>query len=151
YQDLLAGYGYAHAANLRLRTPAAAAAYLAAARARTAAVRAYTVDPGVWGQAASYAAAAYQSWLAVYQAGGDCEAFLAYLSEHLGWLNARAAAASSGEVNGLVALTSDGHLLSFDPAAPGAVTRDVAVTGLAHGDVLHTLVVSPQGTLYGIA
>jgi hypothetical protein len=50
----------------------------------------------------------------------------------------------------LLALTEDGHLLTFTSAAPDKITNSVVVTGLAKGDVLHNLVYTPQGTLYGI-
>jgi hypothetical protein len=94
FQALQAGASYAYTAYLSLRTPAAYTAYLSAARARSAALRAYTVDPGDWGKAASYAVTAYQQAWGVYQASRDRDAYLAYLSEYAGWLSARAAVLS---------------------------------------------------------
>jgi autotransporter-associated beta strand protein len=60
-------------------------------------------------------------------------------------------ASHGAQVAALVALTKDGHLLTFDPRAPDKITSNVTVTGLAQGDVLRMLVYSPQGKLYGIA
>jgi hypothetical protein len=60
-------------------------------------------------------------------------------------------AASTAPASALVALSSDGHLLSFAPTTPDKIAKTVAITGLAKGDVLHTLVSTPQGKLYGIA
>jgi hypothetical protein len=60
-------------------------------------------------------------------------------------------AASSVKAPALVALTNDGHLLTFAPTTPDRIAKTVAITGLAKGDVLHTLVSTPQGKLYGIA
>lgn len=59
------------------------------------------------------------------------------------------AAAARGQ--SLLALTRDGHLLTFDSTAPDKIVKDVAITGLVKDDVLHTLAVTPQGKVYGIA
>jgi hypothetical protein len=51
----------------------------------------------------------------------------------------------------LLALTGDGHMLTFDSAAPGALIRNVAITGLRTGDQLHTFALDGHGTLYGVS
>jgi hypothetical protein len=52
----------------------------------------------------------------------------------------------------LVALTSNGHLVSFDSSSRGSiVVHNVAVNGLASNETLHTIVAAPYGALYGIA
>jgi hypothetical protein len=51
----------------------------------------------------------------------------------------------------LVALTDDGHLLTFGSAAPRTISKDVAITGLAKGDTLRAIAFDPHGTLYGVS
>jgi hypothetical protein len=51
----------------------------------------------------------------------------------------------------LLALTGDGHLLTFDSTTPAAIVRNVVITGLNAGDHLQAMAVDDHGTVYGVA
>ncbi len=60
--------------------------------------------------------------------------------------------AISAKAEPIVALTSDGRLITFDSATPGTSTDTVTITGLQSGETLRGIDYRPAtGTLYGLS
>ena len=60
-----------------------------------------------------------------------------------------AAAPSLAAADQVVAITSDGHLITFDSATPGTLTRDVVLTGIP-GNIVAIDIRPADGVLYAV-